>query len=128
MATGWIEQVTGSLEQKKRYRQYKARTKQLPANYRSAVEALERYLMYFGSITRGETLVSMLEDLADLFEQSAANGTPIREIVGQDPVEFAETFLQNYSEGQWINKERERLTSAIDRAAGQDTGAEEGSA
>ena len=128
MATGWIEQVTGSLEQKKRYRQYKARTKQLPANYRSAVEALERYLMYFGSITRGETLVSMLEDLADLFEQSAANGTPIREIVGEDPVEFAETFLQNYSEGQWINKERERLTSAIDRAAGQDTGEQEGSA
>ena len=128
MATGWIEQVTGSLEQKKRYRQYKARTKQLPANYRSAVDALERYLMYFGSMTRGETLVSMLEDLADLFEQSAANGTPIREIVGEDPVEFAETFLQNYSEGQWINKERERLTSAIDRAAGQDTGEEEGSA
>ncbi len=127
MATGWIEQVTGSLEQKKRYRQYKARTKQLPANYRSAVEALERYLMYFGSITRGETLVSMLEDLADLFEQSAANGTPIREIVGQDPVEFAETFLQNYSEGQWINKERERLTNAIDRAAGDETGKEEGS-
>ena len=128
MATGWIEQVTGSLEQKKRYRQYKARTKQLPANYRSAVDALERYLMYFGSMTRGETLVSMLEDLADLFEQSAANGTPIREIVGEDPVEFAETFLQNYSEGQWINKERERLTSAIDRAAGQDTGEQEGSA
>jgi DNA-binding ferritin-like protein (Dps family) len=128
VATGWIEQVTGSLEQKKRYRQYKARTKQLPANYRSAVDALERYLMYFGSIRRGETLVSMLEDLADLFEQSAANGTPIREIVGEDPVEFAETFLQNYSEGQWINKERERLTSAIDRAAGQDTGEQEGSA
>ena len=84
--------------------------------------------MYFGAITKGDILVSMLEDLADLFEQSAANGTPIREIVGQDPVEFAETFLQNYSEGQWINKERERLTSAIDRAAGQDTGEEEGSA
>jgi DNA-binding ferritin-like protein (Dps family) len=128
VATGWIEQVTGSLEQKKRYRQYKARTKRLPANYRSAVDALERYLMYFGSITRGETLVSMLEDLADLFEQSAANGTQIREIVGEDPVEFAETFLQNYSEGQWINKERERLTSAIDRAAGQDAGEQEGSA
>ena len=127
MATGWIEQVTGSLEQKKRYRQYKARTKQLPANYRTAIEALDRYLMYFGSITRGDTLVSMLEDLADLFEQSAADGTPIREIVGEDPVEFAETFLQNYSEGQWINKERERLTKAIDRAAGEDSGKEEGS-
>jgi DNA-binding ferritin-like protein (Dps family) len=127
MATGWIEQVTGSLEQKKRYRQYKAHTKQLPANYRTAIDALDRYLMYFGSITRGDTLVSMLEDLADLFEQSAADGTPIREIVGEDPVEFAETFLQNYSEGQWINKERERLTKAIDRAAGEDSGKEEGS-
>ncbi|MFH5877419.1 DUF1048 domain-containing protein [Arthrobacter sp. NA-172] len=114
MAAGWIEQVTGSLEQKKRYRQYKARTKQLPANYRTAIEALDRYLMYFGSITKGETLVSMLDDLADLFEQSAASGTPIREIVGEDPVEFAETFLQNYSEGQWINKERERLNHAIE--------------
>ncbi|HET7013545.1 MAG TPA: hypothetical protein VFI65_06525, partial [Streptosporangiaceae bacterium] len=55
-----------------------------------------------------------------LFEQGAASGTPIREIVGEDPVEFAETFLQNYPRGQWIVKERERLTSAINGAAGAD--------
>jgi DNA-binding ferritin-like protein (Dps family) len=120
MAMGWIEQVTGSLEQKKQYRQYKARAKQLPANYRTAIEALERYLTYFGAITKGETLVKMLEDLADLFEQSAASGTPIREVVGEDPVEFAETFLQNYSEGQWINKERKRLTEAIEGIANEE--------
>ena len=125
MFSTFISKVVG---EKGQWREYKARVRQLPASYRTAVDALERYLMYFGSIRRGETLVSMLEDLADLFEQSAANGTPIREIVGEDPVEFAETFLQNYSEGQWINKERERLTSAIDRAAGQDTGEQEGSA
>ncbi len=118
MAAEWIEQITGSIEQKRRYRQYKARTKQLPPNYHTAIDALKRYLMYFGAITKGDILVSMLEDLADLFEQSAANGTPIREVVGEDPVEFAETFLQNYSEGRWINKERERLANAIDRAAG----------
>jgi DNA-binding ferritin-like protein (Dps family) len=106
------------ISEKRRYRQYKARTEQLPANYHTAIDALERYLMYFGAITKGDTLVSMLDDLADLFEQSAANRTPIRAVVGDDPVEFAETFLQNYSEGQWINKERERLTNAIDRAAG----------
>jgi DNA-binding ferritin-like protein (Dps family) len=63
-------------------------------------------------------MMKMLDDLADLFEQSAADGTPIRAIVGDDPVEFAEAFLQNYSEGQWINRERERLTKAIDSAAG----------
>lgn len=74
--------------------------------------------MYFGAITKGDVLVSMLGDLADLFEQSAADGTPIREIVGNDPVEFAETFMRNYTGGQWINKERERLIKAIDAASG----------
>jgi DNA-binding ferritin-like protein (Dps family) len=120
MAAGWMEQITGSIEQKRRYRQYKARTERLPANYHTAIDALERYLNYFGSITKGDILVSMLEDLADLFEQSAANGTTIRALVGENPVEFAETFLQNYSEGQWINKERERLINAIDRIAGDE--------
>ena len=124
MAARWIEQITGSLEDKKRYRQYKARVKQLPESYRTATEALERYLMLRGAIATGDVLVALLSDLADLFERSAADGTPIREVVGEDPVEFAETFLQNYSEGQWINKERERLTSTIDRAAAESSGSE----
>lgn len=117
MAKNWVELVTGSLEQKKQYRQYKARVKALPANYRTAAEALDRYLMYFGAVNKGDTLVTMLEDLLDLFEQSAADGTPVRAIVGADPVEFVETFLANYSEGQWINKERRRLIESIDSVA-----------
>ena len=68
------------------------------------------------------TATAIYEDLVDLFEQSAANGTPIREIVGEDPVEFIETFVRNYPKGQWIIRERERLTNAIERAAGEDTG------
>lgn len=109
MAPRWIEQ-------KKRYRMYKARTSQLPADYREATEALERYMQFFGP-GKADSLQSMLDDLADLFEQSAENGTLIREIVGEDPVEFAEAFLQNYPEGQWISKERKRLTNAIDGVA-----------
>jgi DNA-binding ferritin-like protein (Dps family) len=120
MAMEWIEKITGSLEQKKRYREYKARKEQLPENYRAAIEALDRYFMYFGGITKGDTLVAMVEDLASLFEESAANGTPIRAIVGEDPVEFAETFLQNYEDGRWINKERRRLVETIDRIAGDE--------
>ena len=102
---------------KRRYREYKARTAQLPASYRTAVDALERYLTFFGP-GKAESIQSMLDDLADLFEQSAASGTPVRAVVGQDPVEFAEAFLRNYPEGGWITKERERLINAINRAAG----------
>jgi len=98
---------------------YLARTR-TGQSYRTAVDALERYLMYFGPADGGST-AAMFEDLADLFEQAAADGTPVRAIVGEDPVEFAEAFLRNYPGGQWINRERERLTNAIDRVAGNES-------
>ncbi|MET7339636.1 DUF1048 domain-containing protein [Nonomuraea sp. NPDC005650] len=115
-----LETVTGPLEDKKRYRQYKARVGRLPVNYRTAVEALERYMQFFGP-GEAESLLAMLEDLADLFEQSAADGIPVRDVVGGDPVEFAETFVRNYAGGSWIGRERERLAKAIDRVAGEES-------
>lgn len=120
MAASWIESVIGSLEQKKQYRLYKARVRRLPADYRTAFEAVERYLMYAGGIAKGDVVMRMYRDLVDLFEESAASGTPIRGIVGDDPVEFVEAFVANYSDGAWINKERARLNDAIDRVAGGD--------
>jgi DNA-binding ferritin-like protein (Dps family) len=110
---GFISKVIGD---KRRWRQYKARVRQLPPNHRMAVEAIERYLMYFATAD-GDSAASMFEDLADLFEQAAAGGTPIREIVGEDPVEFAEAFVQNYSEGGYVpTRGRKRLTDAIAHA------------
>ncbi|GAA0413369.1 hypothetical protein GCM10009530_77430 [Microbispora corallina] len=113
-----LEIITGPLEDKKRWRQYKARVKRLPENYRIAVEALERYLMHFGPAD-GAGAMAMYDDLAELFEQSAADGTPIRDIFGDDPVEFAEAFMANYPLGQYRARERHRLAGAIERAAGE---------
>ena len=116
MVAKWIEALTGSLEQKKQYRRDKARVEALPEPYRSTGKALERYFMYYGGITGGDTLVLMLGDFTDLWERAALDGTPVREIVGDDPVEFAETFAQSYAGTRWIDKERARLTAAIDAA------------
>ncbi len=116
--------ITKVIGEKRQWREHKARTRKLPESYRTAVEALERYLMYCGPGGDGERAAAMFEDLLDLFEQSAANGTPIREIVGEDPVEFLETFVRNYSDGHWRTRERDRLVSAIDRAADETSGHE----
>src|SRR5690606_34374501 len=43
--TNWIETLTGSLEQKKQYRECKARLKALPEPYREAAKAHDRYLL-----------------------------------------------------------------------------------
>ena len=109
MAPAWTEH-------KRRYRRSRARTEQLPANYHAAIDALERYTQFFGP-GKADSLLSMLEDLADLFERSAADGTPVRTVVGENPVEFAEAFLRHYPEGRWISRERKRLTESIDRIA-----------
>ncbi|MFE7183941.1 DUF1048 domain-containing protein [Streptomyces erythrochromogenes] len=116
---GFIAKVIGP---KKRWRAYKARVKELPESYRAALEATERYLMHFVP-TDADSSAPMFEDLADLFEQAAANGSSIREIVGEDPVEFVDAFAQNYSEGGYAPAHaRKQLTDAIERAAGNETG------
>jgi DNA-binding ferritin-like protein (Dps family) len=116
MAAKWIETITGSLEQKRQYKQYKARIEALPEPYCTVAKALERYFMYYGGLTDGETALTMFGDFADLWERAAADGTPVREIVGDDPVEFAETFAQAYTGTRWIDKERARLAKAVEDA------------
>jgi DNA-binding ferritin-like protein (Dps family) len=120
MAAKWLETITGSLDQKKQYKQAKARVEALPEPYASAAGAVNRYLMYFGGVVDGDVIVRMFVDLADLWEQAAADGTPVREIVGDDPVAFAEGYAEAYGGKRWIDKERARLVRAIDDL---DTGA-----
>ena len=116
MAAKWIETLTGSLEQKKQYKQYQARLEALPEPYHATAKALQRYFMYDGGVTDGDTLLTMTGDFVELFERAAADGTPVRDIVGENPVEFAQSFTQAYSGKQWIDKERARLNKAIDDA------------
>jgi DNA-binding ferritin-like protein (Dps family) len=121
MAKNFLELIIGSLGDKKRWRAYRARVKALPSPYRDSAEAVERYLMNSGGIPNdGARLVGMFSDLADLFEQAAADGTPVRDVVGDDPVEFVTEFVTTYSDGGWIAKEQERLQRSIDKAAGED--------
>ena len=108
--------------EKRRWRQYKARVAALPPNHRSAARAVERYLMHAAGVADGETATRMLEDLADLFEQSAADGSSVRDVVGDDPVEFVETFIRNYDDGSWLRRERQRLVRSIDEAEAAEHG------
>ena len=111
---------------KKRWREYKARTKALPESYRTAVEGFQRYLMYFGAVD-GDNAASIREDLIDLFERAAADGTPIRDVVGDDPVEFADALIANYEKGGYVAREKRRLVESIAQAESLGAGTPEGS-
>ncbi len=104
--------LASMIEEKKRYKAHKARVAALPNPYRDALRAFEHYLMYFGP-DKGYEVLTMLDDLDELFVEAAANATPLAHIIGEDPVEFIETFRSNYPVGQWIIRQRERLAETI---------------
>ena len=110
----------GWTEQRSRYKHYKHRTEQLPIDYRNVVEALEHYIEFFGP-DKGDGLLSILEDLIGIFEQGIENNVSIRNIVGDKPVDFAETLLQKYPQGTWVVRERDRLTDAVAQAEREQT-------
>lgn len=109
MAFAWIEQ-------KRQYRRYQARIAQLPPSYRTAVGGVERYLNHLGGMGDAGAILVMLDDLAELFERAAADGTPVRTVMGEDPVEFVEAFVRNYPAGSWIVREQERLRRTTEAA------------
>jgi DNA-binding ferritin-like protein (Dps family) len=110
---GIINKVIG---EKKQWKEYKSRKKQLPANYRAAVEALERHIFFCGPET-GDATVRALNDLIDLFEQSAETKTPIREIVGENPADFAEAFISNYTKDTWRDRQVRKVNEALEAAS-----------
>ena len=126
MAAHWFETLTGPLSQKKQYRQDKARIDALPEPYGSVAKAMHRYITYFAGVTDGDTLVTMFGELADLWERASLDATPVRDIVGDDPVGFAETFAQAYAGKQWIDKERARFVATVDSAERVSSGASDG--
>ncbi|HEX4057213.1 MAG TPA: DUF1048 domain-containing protein [Galbitalea sp.] len=116
MAPKWIELVTGSLEQKRVYNRYRRRLAALPEPYRTVAKALNRYFMYNSGVVDGDVAIGMIGDFTELWERAAADGTPVREIVGDDPAEFADSFAEAYVGKRWIDKERARLTQTIEQA------------
>jgi DNA-binding ferritin-like protein (Dps family) len=119
---GISEMTAKMIGDKKRWRAYKDRKQLLPESYRTAVDGIQRYLMYFGAVD-GDNAASLLEDVIDLFERAAADKTPIRDIVGSDPVEFVDALVANYEKGGYVAKEKRRLVESIDKAeAEQATG------
>ena len=128
---GLISKLIGP---KRRWRAYKARVKQLPPDYRTAVDAIERYLMHYGPLDN-DIAAAVFDDVADVFERAAADGSPIRDIVGDNPAEFVDALIAKHATGEHtsvadaiaqaaaqaaaegVQREQKRLTDAIARVA-----------
>ena len=99
-----IKKVMGD---KKEYKEYKRRIAALPAEYRQVFQEIEKYAWHFSDHS-GANMFNALTDLLDLFEEGAANGTPIKNITGEKVGDFAETIVNEVA-GKWTDKQKEKL-------------------
>lgn len=87
MSHRFIELVVGSLEEKRAWRQMMQRVNHLPGDYRFTYRKILHYCYHFSCT------MSMLTGLLELFEESAAAGTPVLDVVGSDVAAFCDGLM-----------------------------------
>lgn len=94
------------IEQKRIYRQYRARVDALPSDYKTTMKAIEKY---FWTVAKGDGMLNILESVLEMFENAVADETPIEAVIGEDIADFADSILADYPEETWLDKQREQL-------------------
>ncbi|MGE1198638.1 DUF1048 domain-containing protein [Priestia megaterium] len=97
--------------EKREYRVYKERVNQLPEEYKKAMKAIESYMWNFA---KGPGMLELLKNILEMFENSASDGLNVRDVVGNDIAEFADSFLAEFPEETWIDKLRNKLRDSIE--------------
>ncbi|KRM55208.1 hypothetical protein C5L31_000177 [Secundilactobacillus malefermentans] len=96
-------------QQKREYRDYKARISALPNDYQATMKALEKY---FWNWAKGDGMMAILISVLEMFENAVADGSPVEFVVGEDIAEFADAILADNPEETWLNKQRNQLRTS----------------
>ncbi|MFC8681485.1 DUF1048 domain-containing protein [Microbacterium ureisolvens] len=81
------------VEGKKQWRAHVARVKALPPDYRIVYEEIQKYYFKVGPL--GLSDGTLLPGILDFFEQGAADGKGVRELIGEDVARFADDLIKD---------------------------------
>ncbi|MEV5983556.1 DUF1048 domain-containing protein [Streptomyces sp. NPDC052051] len=79
------------IEGKEQWRAHMARVKALPPDYRIVYKELQRYLFKVGPVD----LPDLLPGIVDFFEQGAAAGKGVLELIGDDVAAFCDGLVKD---------------------------------
>lgn len=99
------------IQEKREYRAYKKRVNNLPEEYKKAMKAIENYMW---SYAKGSGMLELLRNILEMFENSASDGLSVRDVVGDDIAEFADSILAEFPEETWMDKMRKKLRDSIE--------------
>lgn len=98
---------------KKRYKQFKQDVNELPKPYAQTLTALQNYIWNFA---KNGAMMDVLEEILHMFQESAAEKAPVKQLIGDDPVAFAENIMAQYPDELWLVKYRTRLREQVKKA------------
>ncbi|WML44391.1 DUF1048 domain-containing protein [Neobacillus sp. PS3-40] len=98
------------IQEKREYRAYQKRVNELPEEFRVAMKAIESYMWNFA---KGSGMFELLKNILEMFENSANDGLSVRDVVGSDIAEFADSLLAEFPEETWMDKMRKKLRDSI---------------
>ena len=101
MFKNFLNLIVGDLGEKRQYKQMMKRVKALPKEYSFAFKKIQKYMYTVGCSTENMNILSdpsILLDLVELFEISAAEGRSVMEVIGSDVSKFCNEFMLAYTE------------------------------
>lgn len=99
------------IQEKREYRAYRKRVNELPEEYSKAMLAIESYMWNFA---KGASMLELLRNILEMFENSASDGLRVRDVVGNDIAAFADSLLAEFPEETWMDKMRKKLRDSIE--------------
>jgi DNA-binding ferritin-like protein (Dps family) len=81
------------IEGKKQWRAHMARVKALPRDYQIVYKQMQRYLFKVGA--NGSSGEHLLSGIVDFFEEGAAAGQGVLELIGNDVAAFCDDLARN---------------------------------
>ncbi|MDB5162099.1 MAG: hypothetical protein JWM52_607 [Candidatus Saccharibacteria bacterium] len=106
---GIVKALVGDFAEKKDYRQNEKRAKALPTEYAAAYKNIRNYLWN----TSGMLTIEPLKVLVEMFEEAAAEGKHVIDIVGSDVATFADELVRG--EKSYFDQQRTKLNKKLNQ-------------
>lgn len=111
------DKITGG-DITKEFKAFESRAKKLPADYQAAWEKIKTNLWPRSDFT-GRNLMPILDGVLGLFEETAADGQSIEEVLGDDIKGFCLALAGEEGAKSYRDKWREQLNNDIARKLGR---------
>lgn len=111
------DKITGS-DMTKEFKEFEARAKKLPLDYQEEWEKIKANLWQYSDFT-GRNLMSIIDNVLGMLEETAANGQDIQDVLGDDIRDFCSELVGGEGVKTFRDKWRSKLNNDIVKKLGK---------